>query len=437
MHTYNEALNIMLDSCKHTSTIERPINECIGLIAAEDIKSPENYPSFNFSARDGFAFRANDIRHATTDKPVRLKVNSTIHAGSPFVELDYSAGTCSAIMTGAYIPDVYDSIIPIEDVVVEKDDANHVVAILINRSEINNDFHRKIGSDIRLGAILLSKGEVVTPFSLMQLHTVGITKIKVFQSPTVILFSTGDEIVDDPSTALLPGQVRNVSAPFIAAECKELGCNFHYIGRLPDDETVFIERIKGIRQQYGSPLIIMSTGAISMGQKDFIPHALTKLKATIYFQNIAMKPGFKFLYAKLDDEIYYLGLPGVPSVAVLILQRLVIPFINKMRSAPQSKAIRAKLKIDYSKTIQYEEWVASTLEIDEQGQLWVTPKKLLEPYRRLYQFYKNNCWIYLPAGERNYPATAVVDTYLLQPRHYGLDKPLIHEYEHHEHSGCC
>ena len=174
-----------------------------------------------------------------------------------------------------------------------------------------------------------------------------------------------------------------------------------------------------------------------MGQKDFIPNALKKLKATTYFQDISMKPGAKFLYAKFDDEIYYFGFPGTPSSSVLIMQRLVIPFINKMRNAPLSKAIRAKLKVDYIKTIQFEEWVASSLEIDEQGQIWVTPKKLLEPYRRLYQLYKNNCWVYLPAGEGNYAATAVVDTYLTQPRHYGLDKPLIREHEHHSHSDCC
>ncbi len=437
MTTYNEALNILFKTCKKSPMIELALEECLGMTAAEDVQSPENHPAFNFAARDGFAIKANDICQAMPNQPIRLTITNTIIAGPATSDHIDTPGTCCEIMTGACIPAMYDTIVPIEDVVVEKNSDHANAAIRIDTPILNNDFHRKIGSDIRKGTTLLSKGETITPFSLMQLSTVGVSKLNVFQVPTVVLICTGDEIVDDPGSPLLPGQVRNASAPFIAAECKALHCNFHYIGVLQDEESVYLEKLNALLQQYSAPLIIISTGAISLGQKDFIPNALKKINATIHLQDLSMKPGAKFLYATLDDQVYYFGLPGTPSSSVLLMQRLVMPFINKLCHAPNAKAIKAKIKHGYVKTLEHEEWVASTLDIDEQGQLWVTPNKLLEPYRRIYQLYKNNCWMHLPVGEKRYDMADIVDTYLIQPKYYGLEMPLTQEHAPHSHKGCC
>ena len=56
MINYSEALQILKESASKSEISEVVVNKASGLVAAEDINSKIDIPSFNNSAMDGFAF---------------------------------------------------------------------------------------------------------------------------------------------------------------------------------------------------------------------------------------------------------------------------------------------------------------------------------------------------------------------------------------------
>ena len=53
---------------------------------------------------------------------------------------------------------------------------------------------RPIGCDIKKGQTILKKGTQLGPSELGLLASVGVTKVKVFRTPTVAVVSTGNEV---------------------------------------------------------------------------------------------------------------------------------------------------------------------------------------------------------------------------------------------------
>ena len=64
-------------------------------------------------------------------------------------------------------------------------------------------------------------------------------------------------------------------------------------------------------------MIIISTGGVSAGHKDFIPQVLKKKnKFKVIFHKILMKPGRPTLFA-IKKSSYYFGLPGNPISTIV------------------------------------------------------------------------------------------------------------------------
>lgn len=55
-------------------------------------------------------------------------------------------------------------------------------------------FHRAVGSDIKAGQVVLSKGQCLGPSELGILATVGVTHVTCYRLPIVGVMSTGNEV---------------------------------------------------------------------------------------------------------------------------------------------------------------------------------------------------------------------------------------------------
>ncbi len=58
------------------------LEHALGRVLADDVVSPVDQPPWDNSAMDGYAARAEDVRAATADNPVRLTVVDDIPAGA-------------------------------------------------------------------------------------------------------------------------------------------------------------------------------------------------------------------------------------------------------------------------------------------------------------------------------------------------------------------
>ena len=95
-----------------------PLHDALNRVLAEDVVANRNHPPYDVSAMDGYALRFDDIKDATPEHPVCLKVVDDIRAGQ-MPNIKVLQGRAARIMTGAPTPEGVDTVIRVEDTEVE------------------------------------------------------------------------------------------------------------------------------------------------------------------------------------------------------------------------------------------------------------------------------------------------------------------------------
>ncbi len=336
MISYKEALEILKNNIVDFGTEEVPIKDAVGLIAAENLTSKITVPSFNNAAMDGFALNSNDVKNASKTQPVKLEILSTIEAGDD-LSIAESNLSCVEIMTGARMPDNYDAVI-----MVEKANIIDGHLIIDEPIPIKNNV-RLIGEDFAKEDKIINKGEKINPNHIMALLTAGNSVIKIQNQPKVAIIATGKELVDSYNSPLEESQIYNSNSPYIISYLKNLGFDAKYFGIIADKQEDFhelMDRIEGDNYD-----IVISTGAVSMGKKDFIKEALLKRQIEILFHKVKIRPGKPILFAKSKiNKLRYFGLPGNPISSLVGLDFFVKPFIQNCLKLKTPKTITAILK---------------------------------------------------------------------------------------------
>ncbi len=105
------------------------------------------------------------------------------------------------------------------------------------------------------------------------------------------------------------------------------------LGIAVDDEGVLL---KGIRRGLREDTLIL-TGAVSMGDRDFVPRLLKRAGVRVRFHQVRMKPGKPILFGTRGRRLVY-GLPGNPVSTLVGFLVFVKPAIERWRGG--SSALR-------------------------------------------------------------------------------------------------
>lgn len=296
-----EALQIIssLQIVKNKEII--PIEDSLFRISAEDINAPFSLPRYNNSAMDGYAIVFEDGNNT-------LKVVDKIFAGDE-KELSIESGTCIKIMTGAKIPHNTTAIVPIED--VEHLDKKN---IKITSKVSKNQHIRYIGEDILKDENILKDGDEINFAKITLLASMGITHIKVYKKPNILVFASGDELKQHYEK-ILPHQIYNSNTPTFVARCKELNVNVTF-SKTSDDSLEGLKNIISNSLKYD---LIITTGGVSVGEADFTKVAFGELGFNSLFDGIVIKPGKPTVFGKIGNS-YVLNLPGNPLAAAMIFE---------------------------------------------------------------------------------------------------------------------
>lgn len=287
-----------------------PIEEAIGRIAADTYTAGFNLPRFDNSAMDGYAVKASDANK-------RVSCTQAIYAGDE-ASMIVEAGKAVKIMTGAPIPKGCDAIVPIEDVKTEGE------YILLPSSIKEGNFIRLAGEDIEAGKTVLKSGEEINPYTIASLASQGITHVTVFRKIRVAVFGTGDEL--RPHYEKIEAhQLYNSNSPMFAARSKALGCDVRFIRASADTPEAM--RI-AISQALDADVIITS-GGVSVGDKDFTKEAFTSLGMQIHFEKVDIKPGRPTVFGTIGNTAV-INLPGNPLAAMVNYELFVRAVIRKM-----------------------------------------------------------------------------------------------------------
>ena len=194
---------------------EAVLLEAYNRVLNEDVVSTLDIPPFNRSTVDGYAVKAEDTFGADENQPVILKVSGAVNIGEqPKVVL--AKGEAVEIVTGAPIPEGADAAVMVED--TEREDGELRV---FSRVNVNENVMKK-GSDIKKGATMLKKGQVLGSSEIGVLAALGLTTVKVIRIPMVAVLSTGGEVTE-PGKPLPEGKIYDINAYSISTAVIESG----------------------------------------------------------------------------------------------------------------------------------------------------------------------------------------------------------------------
>ncbi len=389
MIEFQQALDLISKHSQQVETIHRSLDQASGNILAAQVLSPMNIPSFDNSAMDGYAVNAEDLTNATKDNPIQLKVVGLTAAGDQISKSDARRGTAWKIMTGAAIPIGYDSVIPVENT---QQDPQDETLLFCYSSPNKGDHCRKKGEDFVEGQEVLEANHLINANRIMALASLGIANVAIKRPIKISVFSTGKELVDDPNVPLKPGQIRNSNMPYILDYLKSFPVEAINAGTNYDDAEDFEIALQ--KQLDAGQDIIISTGAVSMGDFDFIPKTIQKLGGEIIFHKVKIRPGKPILFAKFANGSYYFGLPGNPISATLGLRFFVTHLLLKMWGLADEKPVKALVKNSYKKKKGFSLLLKAHSFIDPQARLTASILKGQESFK-IHPMLDANGWLRL------------------------------------------
>jgi len=280
-------------------------------ICAQEVIATSSLPKFDNSAMDGYAIIYND-------KNKELEIIDTIFAGDDNNTV-LRKNTCIKIMTGARIPKNTTAIIPKEDIQTINDKN---IKILENVKEFQHI--RFIGEDIKIGEKLINIGDELNFAKITLLASQGISHIKVYKKPKIVVFSSGEELKLHYEK-IQDHQIYNSNTPSLIARAKELGCDLTFIGQAKDS----IHAIKELVLNSLDADLIVTSGGVSVGDADFTKDAFSQLNFETLIDGIMIKPGKPTVFGKIDNT-YILNLPGNPLASALIFELFGKIIIQKL-----------------------------------------------------------------------------------------------------------
>ncbi len=296
-----EALDIICTSINKENFEIVPIENSIDRVCAQEIIARYSLPKFDNSAMDGYAI-------LYENQGETLKVIDTIFAGDNNSTL-LAPQTAVKIMTGARVPQNTTAIVPKEDVEFIDEET-----IKIPQTLKKNQHIRFIGEDIKEKELLIEANEIINFAKVTILASQGISHIKVYKKPKIVVFASGEELKLHYEK-IEEYQIYNSNTPTFIARCKELGCDVNFIGQAHDT----VDSIKeSVLNSLDADLIITS-GGVSVGDADFTKAAFNELGFETLFDGIIIKPGKPTVFGKIDNT-FIINLPGNPLASALIFE---------------------------------------------------------------------------------------------------------------------
>lgn len=377
-----QALDILMDHVTHGKTERKPLEDCLGLVLSEGVYALLDMPPFSRSAQDGYALCSKDSIGATGENPVKLKVTGKIYAGD-HLDVQVKPGEAVRIMTGAMIPAGADCVLRQEDT----DEGEDVVQIY-KEVEPGCSICFK-GEEYKKGHILLHAGTKIDAAALAVASGNGIMELPVYERVKAAVVSSGSEVVE-PGSPLTPGKIYNTNTIYMKARLSQLGARVMMTRTVGDDLEVMAEALKEAADQAE---LVVTTGGVSVGQKDLTEEALLSIGAKILFHGIAIKPGMPTLAAE-KDGVLFIGLSGNPFSAAIPFEMLARIVLSEKMSDPSLKLRRETLTAvtGFSKDSRKRRFLRGKAEGKE---VWLPDQQANGQMRSMVGC---NCLIEIPAG---------------------------------------
>lgn len=303
--------------------------DSLGYVCANDIISPCMMPPFNRSTVDGYSVIHSDTIGANESIPCMLEQTGEVTMKNA-EEFHIEKGQCVYVPTGGRVPVGADSVS-----MVEYSEKIMDTTVLIHKSVSYGENIMFEGEDIKKGEILLQEGEIINPYNIAILASVGINQVEVKEKIRVSILSTGDEIVDIDTLDIKFGKIRDVNGYGIYSLCRSLNCEIMHKKIVGDNFEELRDTLDLFNKE--SHVVLMSGGS-SIGERDYTRQLIDSFeKGEILVHGMAIKPGKPTIIGKIDSVI--IGLPGHPVSALIVFEAIVKEFLEKLTGTKKIKKI--------------------------------------------------------------------------------------------------
>lgn len=317
-----EALARLLAAAAPVARVERvALEDARGRVVAADVRAPFAVPPFARATMDGYALRAEDAR----EPGARLRLVGEVLAGASAAP-QVRAGEATRIATGAPIPPGADAVARVEDTSEEEG------AVVLRVGMRARRFVDAAGSDLAERALVVARGQVLSPARLGLLASIGMASVDVLAKPRVGLLSSGDELLR-PGEAPAPGRIYDSNGATLSALLAAHGAD---VSRLPaqrDDLAALTQALASAARDHD---MVVITGGASAGAKDLVVDAARAL-GDVLFHGVRVKPGKPLLAARIGACLL-VGLPGNPTSALSNGAIFVAPTLRRIAGLPPDAA---------------------------------------------------------------------------------------------------
>jgi molybdopterin molybdotransferase len=351
-----KAIQIILNQRVDFGTELVNIDAAFGRIVAEPLLADRDFPPFDRVTMDGIAINFQPF----SDGQRAFTIEATQTAGEPQLALQ-NQSNCIEVMTGASLPVGTDTVIRYEDFKIENG-----LATINTEIRAKQNVHRK-GEDHYKNGLLIPENTLLRSPELAVAATIGKDKLLVRKLPKVAVITSGDELVNVDETPL-PHQIRHSNSYSIAALLQPYSISpthFHIADNFEETKS----QLKSALENFD---VLILSGGVSMGKKDFIPDALAALGVEKLFHKLAQRPGKPFWFGKSGEKTVF-ALPGNPVSTFVCVRRYFIPWLRQNIGLEAMNFSYAKLKeeITFKPNLAY--FLQVKVTIDEYAIQWATP----------------------------------------------------------------
>jgi molybdopterin molybdotransferase len=338
-----------------------PLPQCMGAVLRENVYAERDQPPFDRVAMDGIAIDST----AWTAGRRKFRVEGVQAAGDPRRKLAAS-DDCLEVMTGAVLPQGCDTVIPTEQLELVGE-----LAQVRTETDVRcgQNVHER-ASDGRQGDLLLEAGALLRAPEIAVAASAGMSRIRVSSQPTILVVSTGNELVE-PGDPILDHQIRRSNSYGVAAALRQRGFLRVADDHLPDDMATLLERL--LLHLHTHDVLILS-GGVSMGRYDLVPKALEELGVRLVFHRIAQRPGRPMWFGITEGGPAVFALPGNPVSTLVCLVRYVLPALYQAMGLREQRAERIAIAAPVEFKASLTSFLPVAVEYDDWGRPWAVPK---------------------------------------------------------------
>ena len=189
-----------------------------------------------------------------------------------------------------------------------------------------------LGEDIKIGEIILKKGDKITPENVGVLASMGIYEVPVFKKLKFSIISTGNELVGE-GEPYTKGKIRDINSYALSLGIEKFGVIVEK-KIVKDDYSILLEEVK---KSVDISDIVLISGGSSAGNYDYTKDVILELDdSEVFIHGISIKPGKPTIVGRVGEKLIF-GLPGHPISSIVVFNVIVKKLVEKLYSITEKE----------------------------------------------------------------------------------------------------